>query len=483
MSDFFLELGRNPTARKLIQTVGLPVPMPQSLRRAKGPAVQRPLHDQAVVFGAGPDGALAPALALTLTRAGADPHLAAVGDQAEPALQQPFAEPGEAYGRPARTLDLGALPEGFKAHAFVFDATGLRDPEQLRVLYDFFHPLGHRLRNCGRVVVLGRPVTGASSPRAAATAAALEGFVRSLAKEVGKRGSTAVLVTVAEGAETRVEPVLRFLLSPRSAFISGQPIHVDTRVAWPETLPVVRLLEGKVALVTGAARGIGAATCELLAAEGAHVVCLDRPQDDALCSQVARKVGGSVLLADVSDPGAPAAIAEALQQQHGGVDIVVHNAGITRDKTIARMKPELWDQTLDVNLAAVARITDALVQGPLRDGGRIVLLSSIAGIAGNMGQTNYAASKAGIVGYTIKLAEVLAARGITVNAIAPGFIETRLTAAIPVVIREAARRLSNLGQGGLPQDVGEAITFLSTPGAAGITGRVLRVCGGALVGA
>ena len=488
MSDFLLELGRNPTARKLIKTVGLPVPMPQTLRRAKGPQEERPLHDKAIVYGAAPGGAMAPMVARTLARAGADPHLAGDGALAPSReLEGAFVEPGEAYGRPARPLDLQALPDAFKAQGLLFDATGLRDPAQLRALYDFFHPLGYRLGSCGRVVVLGRPAAAASSPRAAATAAALEGFVRSVGKEVGKRGSTAQLVTVAEGAEERVEPVLRFLLSVRSAFVSGQPVHVDARVPWPSTVPFVRPLEGKVALVTGAARGIGAATCELLAAEGAHVVCLDRPQDDALCSQVARSVGGSVLLADVSDPGAPEAIATELRQRHGGVDVVVHNAGITRDKTLARMKPELWDQTIDVNLAAVARITEALVGegggGPLRDEGRIVLLSSIAGIAGNMGQTNYAASKAGIIGYTAKLAEQLAERGITVNAIAPGFIETRLTAAIPVMIREAARRLSSLGQGGLPEDVGQAITFLSTPGAAGITGRVLRVCGGALVGA
>ncbi|MCX4246946.1 3-oxoacyl-ACP reductase [Paraliomyxa miuraensis] len=487
MSDFLLELSRNPTARKLIKTAGLPVPMPQALRRAKGPYPERPLHDHAIVYGAATGGAMAPTIALTLAKAGADVHL--VG---EPSLREPFAEPGEAYGRPARFIDLSELPDGFRGQGMVFDATGLADPVQLRALHDFFHPLGHRLANCGRVVVVGRPASAAGTPRAAATAAALEGFVRSLAKEVGKRGSTAQLLTVAEGAEARVEPVLRFLLSPRSAFISGQPVHVDARAAWPGamapgSIPMVQSLQGKVALVTGAARGIGAATCELLAAEGAHVVCLDRPQDDALCSQVARKIGGSVLLADVSDPSAPQRIADDLRQRHGGVDVVVHNAGITRDKTLARMKPELWDQTIDVNLAGVVRITEALLgqggAGPMRDGGRIVLLSSIAGIAGNMGQTNYAASKAGIIGYTTKLASELADRGITVNAIAPGFIETRLTAAIPVMIREAARRLSSLGQGGLPQDVGEAITFLATPGAAGITGRVLRVCGGALVGA
>ena len=478
MNDFFVDLGKNPTARKLIKTIGLPVPMPPSLRRAKGPRQDRPLHDYELVYGAAPGGVMASVVARTLVMAGAEVRL--VG---EDSLQQPFAEPGEAYGRPARMLSLTEIPDRLKAHGFVFDATGLTDPDQLRSLYDFFNPLMYRLRNCGRIVVLGRPADSHDEPRAAAAAAALDGFVRSINKEVGKKGSTAQLVTVAEGAEERVEPVLRFLLSPRSAFIAGQPLHVDGRAKWPAEVPFVRPLQGKVALVTGAARGIGAAAAKLMADEGAHVVCLDRPQDDALASQVARDIGGSVLLADVSDPEAPALIAKHFQDNHGGVDIVVHNAGITRDKTLARMKPERWDQTLDINLSAVARITEALIEGPLRDEGRIVLLSSIAGIAGNMGQTNYSASKAGIIGYTAKLAETLADRGIAVNAIAPGFIETRLTAAIPVVIREAARRLSSLGQGGLPRDVGEAITYLSTPGAAATTGQVLRVCGGALVGA
>jgi len=478
MSDFLLELGKNPAARKLIKTVGLPVPMPQSLRRAKGPMEERPLHDHVVLYGASPGAAMAPAMALTLTRAGADVHV--VG---EDALRLPFVEPGEAYGRPTTMLDLTELPDRLRAHALIFDATGLTCPSQLRALYDFFHPLMLRLRSCGRAIVLGRPASAAASPRAAAACAALDGFVRSVAKELGRRGSTAQLVTVAEGAEARVEPLLRFLLSPRSAFVSGQALHLDTRVPWPEALPLVRSLDGKIALVTGAARGIGAATARLLAAEGAHVVCLDRPQDDALASQVAREIGGSVLLVDVSDAEAPTTITRDLKERHGGVDIVVHNAGVTRDKTLARMKTDRWDSTIDINLSAVARITEALCDGPLRDGGRIVLLSSIAGIAGNMGQTNYAASKAGIIGYTQKLAEQLAARSIAVNAIAPGFIETRLTKAIPVMIREVARRLSSLGQGGLPQDVGEAITFLCTPGAAGLSGRVLRVCGGAFVGA
>ncbi len=474
MSDFLLQ---NEPARKVIKTLGLPLPVPPKLRRARGPMEARPLHDHRIVVGAAPSGTLAPTLAGLLTRAGAS-CLVTTGE-----LEQAFAAPGEAYGRPAQRIEATQMPEGGKARALIFDATGIGSPSDLRALYDFFHPLMYQVANNGRVVVIGRPAQTRPGVEGAAAQAALEGFVRSVAKELGKRGSTAQLVELAEGAEDRLEGVLRYLLSARSAFVSGQPLEVSARARGPQDTPWTRPLEGKVALVTGAARGIGAATAELLAAEGAHVVCLDRPGDDALCSKVAHQVGGSTLLADVSEPDAPQQIATELAERFGGVDIVVHNAGVTRDKTLARMKPEKWDQTIDINLSAVVRITDALLGGPLRDDGRVILLSSVAGIAGNMGQTNYAASKSGVIGYMRQLSRLTARRGITVNAIAPGFIETRLTAAIPVMIREAARRLSNLGQGGLPRDVGDAITFLATPGAVGVTGQVLRVCGGALVGA
>jgi 3-oxoacyl-[acyl-carrier protein] reductase len=473
MSDFLLQLGQNAQARRLIKALGLPLPIPQDLARAKGPWEARPRADRALVVGGAGAGPMSAALSRMLAESGADTIV--IGDSTAA-----FREAGEAFGRPARAAQLGALPEG-KVHGVIFDASELATPSALRALYEHFHALAPRIAASGRAIVIGRPAAAAPSAEAAATRAALEGFVRSLAKEIGKRGATAELVVVADGAEDRAAPVVRFLLSPRSAFITAQPIHVSTAATGAGPWPITRPLDGKVALVTGAARGIGEATARILAAEGAHVVVLDRPDDDALLATVAREIGGTPLPADITAPDAPAAIAAALTR---GVDIVVHNAGVTRDKTIGNMKAEQWELAVDINLGAVVRITDTLIaRGLLRDGGRVVCLSSVAGIAGNVGQTNYAASKAGIIGFVRALAPRLASRGITVNAIAPGFIETRMTAAIPMMIREAGRRLSALGQGGQPEDVGQAIAFLSQPAAVGITGQILRVCGGALIGA
>lgn len=474
MTDLLLE---NESARKLIKTLGLPIPVPERLARATGPYEDRPLDDKTVLVGGG--GALQDVLAHVLTKAGATPWVIGETDS----VLQPYLGPGEAWARTPRRVEPGEAPEGERIDAIVFDGTGLETPDDLRRLYDVMHPWIRRLHRSGRVVVIGRPAGDARRPAVAATRMGLEGFTRSLGKEIGSNGSVANSVFVEEGAEDRLGAVLRFLLSPRSAFISCQPFHVTKRAKGDEA-PETHVLGGKVALVTGAARGIGEATAELLAAEGAHVVCLDRPADDGPCSKVAHRIGGSVLLVDISQPDAPERIANDLKERFGGVDIVVHNAGVTRDKTLARMKPDAWDMAVDINLGAVTRITDRLLQADLlRAGGRIICLSSVSGIAGNRGQTNYSASKAGIVGFVRALAPQVADKGITVNAIAPGFIETRLTEAMPVAIREVARRMSAVGQGGKPEDVGQAITFLATPGAVGLTGETVRVCGGALVGA
>jgi 3-oxoacyl-[acyl-carrier protein] reductase len=472
MSDYLVDLGKNPAARKVIKSLGLPLPLPQALRREKGAWSARPLMDAKVAVGGTASAELMAVVADALTSAGAEPY---VLESARPAFQ----DASEAHGRPVKPIE--ALGESTRVAACVFDATGIRDVAGLDALYEFFQPLVGRLAPCARVIVLGRPDSALSSAEAAAAQAALEGFVRSVAKEIGRNGSTANLVLCARGAEDRLAPVLRFVASSRSAFVTAQPIRVHDAAKAAGLGAPVRALERKVALVTGAARGIGEATARALAREGAKVICLDRPGDEAAISQLARDLGGVPLLVDITAADAPQAIADAVRAA-GGLDVLVHNAGITRDKTLARMKPEQWKSVLDVNLGAVARVTAAL-EPQLREGGRVICLSSIAGLAGNVGQSAYACSKSGIVGWIRASSARLASRGITVNAIAPGFIETRLTAAIPLAIREVARRLSALGQGGQPEDVAQAITFLATPGSQGLTGSVLRVCGGAFVGA
>jgi 3-oxoacyl-[acyl-carrier protein] reductase len=475
MNDVLLEISKNKAARSLIHSLGLPIPLPAQLARDNSPWKEQPLADRAIAVAAAEKAVLVPVLARALAAAGAEVYF-----KGPEALFTAFADPGEAFGRPARHLE--ALEERQRVAGVVIDATGIVDVRGLRALYDLLHPLVGRVDRSGRVIVLGRDL--GDEAETAAAQGALEGFVRSVAKEIGRNGATANFVRVTKGAEDRLAPVLRFLLSPKSAFVTAQPLVVDARVRALTTAPppaFVKPLEKKIALVTGAARGIGEATARLLAQEGAHVICLDRPQDDGPTSQLARSIGGTPLLVDIRAEGAAERIVEAVKAL-GGIDVIVHNAGITRDKTLARMREEQWDEVLGVNLEAVVR-TQAALDPLLRDEGRVICLSSIAGLAGNVGQTAYSASKAGIVGFVKAKSGELAGRGITVNAIAPGFIETRLTAAIPIAVREAGRRLAALGQGGLPEDVAQAIVFLASPGANGLTGRTLRVCGGALIGA
>jgi 3-oxoacyl-[acyl-carrier protein] reductase len=246
-----------------------------------------------------------------------------------------------------------------------------------------------------------------------------------------------------------------------------------------------RPLSGRRALVTGAARGIGAAIAETLARDGAEVVLVDVPQAKADIEALAARLGGQSLALDICATDAAAQLIQGLSGHNGnGIDIVVHNAGITRDKTLANMTPELWDAVLSVNLIAPQVLTKALFDsGTLHDNGRVILLASISGIAGNRGQTNYAASKAGLIGLAKAWAPSLHERGISINAVAPGFIETQMTADMPFALRETGRRMSSLGQGGLPQDVAEAVAWLSQPGTGAFSGQVLRVCGQSLIGA
>ena len=374
-------------------------------------------------------------------------------------------------------------PADSRFKALVFDATGIGDSTELGALREFFQPSIRRVETSGRVVVLGTPPEACDGPREATAQRALEGFTRSVGKEV-RRGSSAQLVYVAPGAEAGLESTLRFLLAPRSAYVSGQVVRIGEAVADPGHVEWGTPLHGKVALVTGASRGIGEAIARVLARDGAHVVGLDVPQAAEGLASVMGEIGGSSLAVDITAEDAPARISDHLAAEHEGVDVVVHNAGVTRDKTLGNMDEGRWSVLLDINLSSQERIDDALLERDLiRPNGRIVSVSSISGIAGNAGQTNYATSKAGVIGMVQSMAPVAAKRGVTVNAVAPGFIETAMTKAMPIATREAGRRMNSMVQGGLPVDVAETIAWFASPGSAGVTGNVVRVCGQSLLGA
>jgi 3-oxoacyl-[acyl-carrier protein] reductase len=244
-----------------------------------------------------------------------------------------------------------------------------------------------------------------------------------------------------------------------------------------------RPLAGKVAVVTGAGRGIGEQVARVLHRDGATVLGIDVPQVAEELHAVMRDVGGDRLVLDITAKDAAARIAHHVRSHHGGVDVVVHNAGITRDRRLANMKEELFAATIRVNLTAPERITRVLLEeGAVRPNGRIIGVASFAGIAGNVGQTNYAASKAGVIGLVEALAPELG-DGITANAVAPGFIETGMTAAVPLLTREVGRRLNAMAQGGLPVDVAETVAWFASPASTAVNGNTVRVCGQMMLGA
>lgn len=469
MKDGYLDFANSNVGAKLVNALGLPKPMPLERHQPGLPVIKG-----SVLVGGGGEPQLLSTLAGIFKRIGAQ----TLAHERLPQWVSVANQSGLTTGRWG-----GNGQPGEKVKALVFDATGLTDSAQSDALYWFFHDAARSLLPCGRVIVIGRPPEGCTSHRQATIQRGLEGLTRSLGKEL-KKGSNAQLVYVAEGAEGQLESTLRFLLSPRSAYVSAQVIRIGAPVG-EAVVPADwdKPLAGKKVLVTGASRGIGAAIAECMARDGAEVIALDVPQAQEGLTEVAKKIGGKALALDIGSNEAPQKLIEAAKAD-GGWDVIVHNAGITRDKTIANMKEHLWQLVMNVNLSTQERINEAMVEaGAIKTGGRIVCVSSISGLAGNMGQTNYAVSKAGVVGMVQSTAPIFAKKGITINAVAPGFIETAMTAAIPFAIREAGRRMNSMSQGGQPVDVAEAIGWFASPASSGITGNVIRVCGQSLIGA
>jgi 3-oxoacyl-[acyl-carrier protein] reductase len=241
-----------------------------------------------------------------------------------------------------------------------------------------------------------------------------------------------------------------------------------------------RPLKGEIALVTGASRGIGAAISDLLAAQGATVIGTATSDSGAQAiGERLAPIGGHGRKLDVVDGAAVEALIDSISKEFGPVSILVNNAGITRDNLLMRMKDEDWQSILDTNLTSVYRTSKAVMRGMMKARkGRIVNIASVIGVTGNAGQTNYAAAKAGIIAFSKSLAKEIGSRGITVNVVAPGFIDTDMTRAMPDAAKEGLIGQIALGRLGEASDIAQAVAFLAGPAAGYITGETLHVNGG-----
>lgn len=363
-------------------------------------------------------------------------------------------------------------------NVLIVDARYVKSEASLKAVFNQLQEGVKTIGSNGKVLIYGVVTTPSQGFNYPAYQRSLEGISRSLAKELGGRGTTVNLVKIASDLELSDYQITEdFFTSGRSAFITGQALVANDEIPRPGDL------SDKVCVVTGGAGGIGSATVKRLAAEGATVIIADIPQmDERAKPLLSDKV--SFMGADLTDEATRKQLLNDIKEKYGRIDVLINNAGITRDKTLKNMPEHYWDQVIAINLTAVIALTEeALAMGLIPEGGRIIGTSSISGIAGNFGQTNYTATKAALITYTAFKSKELKLKGITINAIAPGYIETEMVKTMPLMTRIFAERLTSLAQSGKPEDVAEAMAFLAHPGAQNINGQVLRVCGGSFLGA
>ncbi|MEZ5025185.1 MAG: 3-oxoacyl-ACP reductase [Chitinophagales bacterium] len=364
----------------------------------------------------------------------------------------------------------------------VVSCVGMQTIEDLEDLFTNIKNTVRKIAANGRVVIVSK--VDNMNPTTFAVQKSIDGFARALSKEIGgKNGITVNLLKITNEDVQPYEVVkaATFFLSDKSSFITGQVVEVN-RDKGQEISSPVRLLHEQVAIVTGGARGIGAAAAKVLHREGARVIIVDVPQAKVDADSLANEIEGEAFLIDITKEDSATQLQQHILKNYGKLDILVNNAGITRDKTIAKMSIDQWRSVLNVNLKALIELTNTFLQDGFSEKAKVVSLSSISGIAGNVGQTNYSLTKAGVIGFTNSIAQNNNKK-IYANAVAPGFIETKMTENLPFFVKEGGRRLSTLKQGGLPEDVAELIGFLASPLSDGINGQYIRVCGGSMLGA
>lgn len=460
MADYFLELAKNPLARSIVTKLPLPVNLPPLLRRTAAAWSGEEFAGRSVLF-----------------------LQTALPDSSDGRFENAVVE---TVHRLSGKI-MHHVPAGEKVDAVLIDATSLDSPVGLDKVFLAVQKHLAFLASGGRIVIAAAVSEAEKDGRkeGGALTSALKAFVKSLGREVGRSGSTANLLLFPAGVAPQAAEVAGWLLSDRPAFISGQTLTLNHGA----DLEIVSgsLLKDKSAVVTGASRGIGLAICKALRREGAKVLGIDHPSQKQELKDAMQAISADSMIQDLGDPLAPGKLAQLIAGADGGfghdgvIDIMVHNAGITRDRTLRRMSVSEWDSVMKLNYEFPLQMSSELLTSSpgkkplLADGGRIIMISSIVGLAGNFGQTNYAAAKGGVIGLTTDLAAAYPKH--CINSIACGFIETGMTAKIPPIMREVARRMNALKQGGQPEDVAEATLLLAGPHGSQISGQVLRVCG------
>ena len=474
MNDLYLELANTQIGQQVFQSLNLPNPV--QLKRSENDVLTAP-YGSVLIAATKNNFALQnifkflnnDSCSLTLARS-TELSLASTPNAFKPDTQDINLE------------NLGTQ----RFRSFIFDATGFTKTTDLNALFYTFKQIIRRIKTKGKIIIVGEDLDQASDAEHSATQGSLDGFCKSIAKEVGKKGIICNLIYLKKGSQKYIQSPLYFLMTNKACYITGQSIKLSNNTLKPKRINWNLPLKGKLALVTGAAQGIGLKTAKVLSRDGATVVCLDMPSNKAALEKLARSISGHSLPIDLSDDDAVENILSTIRSQLGAIDIIIHNAGITRDKTISKMPDHFWNQVIDINLSKVIQLNNALFENKVFNAhARIICISSISGIAGNFGQSNYACSKSGIAKYVETFSQsesVQQSDGLTINAIAPGFIETKMTHSIPFIPREIGRRMNALSQGGLPIDVAESISFFCHPASQAINGNVLRVCGQSLLG-
>lgn len=441
MNDYL----QNATLRNVLKTLNIPVPVPPILKRNLNAFSDDELSSKQIVITGKENDFLSQ-------------------------LQKEF------HGRIGQATIYDETIDGL-----VLSCVGMQTIEDLEDLYTNIKNTVSKIKANGRVVIVSKE--DKTSVTTFTIQKSIDAFSRALSKEIGgKKGITVnqLKITNEEVKASAVVNASIFFLSDKSSFITGQVVDVSNANA-DNITSIEGLLQGKVAIVTGGARGIGAAAARVLHREGATVIIVDVPQaaDDA--QALAAELNGDSYLLDISQATAAKELQQYVIEKYGKLDVLVNNAGITRDKTIAKMSIDQWRSVLNVNLKAVIQLTEIFIENGFSKDAKVVSLSSISGISGNVGQTNYSLTKAGVIGFSQALAATN--KNIFANAVAPGFIETKMTENLPFFIKEGGRRLSTLKQGGKPEDVAELIGFLASPLSNGINGQCVRVCGGNMIGA